>query len=152
VLATFIPMILIYLIGVTLLALNWHDFSIFPLAMVALAAVAIPAVLFVGAFSIACTTFIWPPLYMFLFIGYYLWDSLDPKGPIPTLDGTVLSPSGRLIMTGIFHFTPFRTTDLTYYPQTSIWGGVANIVALLAAGAIALLAAWGLETWRARRR
>src|SRR5262249_22640495 len=106
---------------------------------------------FVAAFSIACTTVLWPPLFQFLFIGYWLWDSLDPKGPIPTLDGTVLSPSGRLVMTGLFHFMPFRTTDRSYYPQASLWLAIANIPVLLACAALALGAAWAYQTWTAGR-
>jgi ABC-2 type transport system permease protein len=149
VLATFVPIGMVYAIGFALLAAQWRDAGIVPLAAAGFLAFVVPAVLFVAAFAIAGTSVLWPPLFMFLFIGYYLWDSLDPKGPIPTLDGTVLSPSGRLVMTGIFHFTPFRTTDLTYYPHASPWLGVANIAALLAAGALALFAAWRWLGWRA---
>jgi hypothetical protein len=148
-LATLLPMTLVYLIGFACLAVHWQDVSLVPLALAGYVALVLPAVFFVAAFSIACTTVLWPPLFQFLFIGYWLWDSLDPKGPIPTLNGTVLSPSGRLVMTGLFHFTPFRTSDLSYYPEATVWIGVANILALLGAGALALLAAWGYQTWRA---
>ena len=54
------------------------------------------------------------------------------------------------MMTGLFHFTPFRTTDLSYYPQASVWLGSANIAALLGAAALVLLAAWGYQSWRFR--
>jgi hypothetical protein len=150
VLAALVPIGTIYLVGFALLAAHWHDFSIVPLALAGFAAFVVPAVLFVAAFSIACTTALWPPLFQFLFIGYWLWDSLDPRGPIPTLDGTVLSPSGRLVMTGIFGFTPFRTSDASYYPHASVALGVANITALLGAGALALVAAWWWLGWQAR--
>jgi hypothetical protein len=148
-LATLLPLTFIYVVGVVCLAFHWGDVTILPLLLAGYAAFVLPAVLFVAAFSIACTAVLWPPLFQFLFVGYWLWDSLDPQGPIPTLDGTVLSPSGRLTMTGLFHFTPFRTTDLSYYPQASVWLGIANIAALLGAAALALLAAWGYTRWRA---
>lgn len=143
------PLTVLYIAGFACLVVHWRDASILPLALAGYVAFVLPAVFFVAAFSIACTAVLWPPLFQLLFIGYWLWDSLDPKGPIPTLDGTVLSPSGRLTMTGLFHFTPFRTTDLSYYPQTTVWLGLANITALLGAAALALLAAWGYQTWRA---
>jgi ABC-2 type transport system permease protein len=150
VLAALVPIALIYVVGFASLVARWRDFTIVPLALAGFAAFVVPAVLFVAAFSIACTTALWPPLFQFLFIGYWLWDSLDPKGPIPTLDGTVLSPSGRLVMTGIFGFTPFRTSDASYYPHASAALGVANIAALLGAGSVALFAAWWWLTWQAR--
>jgi hypothetical protein len=148
-LATLLPLTLIYVVGVVCLAIHWGDVAILPLFLAGYAAFVLPAVLFVSAFSIACTAVLWPPLFQFLFVGYWLWDSLDPTGPIPTLDGTVLSPSGRLTMTGLFHFTPFRTTDLPYYPHATVWLGIANIAALLGVAALALLAAWGYTRWRA---
>jgi ABC-type Na+ efflux pump permease subunit len=149
-LATLLPLTLLYVVGFACLVVHWHDATILPLALAGYIAFVLPAVFFVSAFSIACTSVLWPPLFQFLFVGYWLWDSLDPKGPIPTLDGTVLSPSGRLTMTGLFHFTPFRTTDLSYYPQASVWLGSANIAALLGAAALVLLAAWGYQSWRFR--
>lgn len=148
-LATLVPLTLIYVAGLACLVVHWSDASILPLALAGYVAFVLPVVFFVAAFSIACSTVLWPPLFQFLFIGYWLWDSLDPKGPVPTLDGTVLSPSGRLVMTGIFQFTPFRTTDLSYYPHATVWLGLANIAALLGAAVLALIAAWGYQIWRA---
>jgi ABC-2 type transport system permease protein len=150
-LATLLPLTLLYIAGFACLVVHWGDASILPLALAGYVAFVLPAVLFVSAFSIACTSVLWPPLFQFLFVGYWLWDSLDPKGSIPTLDGTVLSPSGRLTMTGLFHFTPFRTTDLTYYPQASALLGLANIAALLGTATLVLLAAWAYQNWRANR-
>lgn len=82
-LALLVPLTLVYLIGFACLVIHWQDASILPLALAGYVAFVVPAVLFVAAFSIACTAVLWPPLFQFLFIGYWLWDSLDPKGPGP---------------------------------------------------------------------
>ena len=152
VLATLIPLAASYLVGVAVLAVRWHDLSFLPLTLASFALRVVPPVLFVAAFSIACTTVLWPPLYQFLFVGYMLWITLDPAGPIPTLDGTVLSPLERLVDTGIFHFAPFRTGDLSYYPSATVWLGIANIAALIGAGLLALAGAWRIDTWRLGRQ
>ena len=62
-----------------------------PFALAAFIALVVPAILFVGAFAIACTTILWTPLFQFLFVGYMLWTSLNVTD-IPTLSGTLLSP------------------------------------------------------------
>jgi hypothetical protein len=140
-LASFIPAALLTALGTTALVVRYQDPGIIPLALAVAALTIIPATLFVGAFAIACGTFLWAPLFQFLFLGYWLWEQLDPKGPIPTLNGTILSPSMRLVMTGIFRFTPFRTSDASYYPAVSVAWGTANIVTLLGAGLLALVLA-----------
>ncbi|HEX8036174.1 MAG TPA: hypothetical protein VF510_20120 [Ktedonobacterales bacterium] len=152
VLATLMPLGVSYFAGVAVLVARWHDVGILPLTLASFALRVVPPVLFVAAFSIACTTVLWPPLFQFIFVGFMLWITLDPAGPIPTLDGTVLSPLERLVDTGIFHFAPFRTGDLSYYPRATVWLGIANIAALLGVGLLALAAAWRIDLWRVGRR
>jgi ABC-2 type transport system permease protein len=136
--ASFVPAALLTALGIGALVARYQDPGLIPLALAVAALTIIPATLFVGAFAIACGTFMWAPLFQFLFLGYWLWEQLDPKGPVPTLNGTILSPSMRLVMTGVFGFTPFRATDLSYYPAVGAMWGIANIVALLGAGLLAL--------------
>jgi ABC-2 type transport system permease protein len=140
-LASFVPAALLTALGTAVLVVRYQDPGVIPLALAVAALTIIPATLFVGAFAIACGTFMWAPLFQFLFLGYWLWEQLDPKGPIPTLNGTILSPSMRLVMTGIFGFMPFRTTDLSYYPAVGAVWGIANIAALIGAGLLALVLA-----------
>jgi hypothetical protein len=140
-LASFVPAALLTALGTSILVARYQDFSLIPLALAVAALTIIPATLFVGAFAIACGTFLWAPLFQFLFLGYWLWEQLDPKGPIPTLNGTVLSPSMRLVMTGVFGFTPFRTSDASYYPAVGVAWGIANIAALIGSGLLVLLLA-----------
>jgi len=139
--ASVVPAALLTALGTAVLVARYQDAGVIPLALAVAALTIIPATLFVGAFAIACGPFMWAPLFQFLFLGYWLWEQLDPNGPIPTLNGTVLSPSMRLVMTGIFGFTPFRTSDSSYYPAVGAVWGVANIAALIGAGLLALFLA-----------
>jgi hypothetical protein len=150
-LASFVPAALLTALGTGVLVARYQDFGVIPLALAVAALTIIPATLFVGAFAIACGTFMWAPLFQFLFLGYWLWEQLDPKGPIPTLNGTILSPSMRLVMTGIFGFTPFRMSDSSYYPAVGAVWGIANIVALIGVGLLALLVAGFYQQRRASR-
>ena len=61
------------------------------------------SILFIGAFSIACTSFLWVPLYQFLFVGYWFWGNLLPNFGIPTLSETILTPVGGYMCTGFFN-------------------------------------------------
>jgi hypothetical protein len=136
--------------GSIALMIRLGDFGLAPLALAAFIALIVPAVLFVSAFAIACTTILWPPLFQFLFVGYMLWTGLNVTD-IPTLSGTLLSPYLNYVVMGFFGYRTFETIDARIYPSSSIGLGIANIVVLLACAAAALLAAGGLEAWRARR-
>jgi hypothetical protein len=146
--ATCLPIISIYAIGVGILVIHWGDARILPMALAAGGLLLVPPLLFVGAFSVACTTILWMPLYQFLFIGYWLWVSLNPTQAIPTLDGTLLSPQENDVYTAIFRF--FGSND-GFYSSATILQALANIVVLLACGALALFAAGHLLRWRIER-
>jgi hypothetical protein len=88
--------------------------------------------------------------FQFLFVGYMLWTGLNVTD-IPTLSGTLLSPYLNYVVMGILGYRTFETIDARIYPSSSVALGLANIAVLLACAAAALLAAWWLETWRARR-
>lgn len=147
--ATLVPVTLVYLASVGFLAAHYQDASVIPVALSGFLALVVPVTLFVGAFSIASTAIIWTPLFQFLFVGYIFWSLLPPDGPIPTLNGTLLSIQENYTLSGVFHFAGFRTGDAAYYPSSSVALGLANIALLLACGAVALLAACWYETWRA---
>src|SRR5262249_48603376 len=110
-------------------------------------ATSVVAVLFVGAFSIACTTVLWPVLYQFLFVGYWFWGNfLNPKIGIPTLNGTLLSSDGRFILRGFFPAAaPFE-------PAATPLQAAGSLALLLGSAALALIIAWrGLLWWEAHR-
>jgi ABC-2 type transport system permease protein len=144
--ATLVPIFLIYAIGIARMVLLWHNPGLVVFALVSFAALIVPPTLFVGAFSIACTTVLWAPLYQFLFVGYWFWTTLNPAGPIPTLSGTLLAPVETYVYGGLFHFTAWNDGFLHIVPA---WLGIANIAALLGAGALALVAGWVFQSWRA---
>lgn len=146
-LATLVPLALIYLIGLTCLVIRWSDPSIIPLALAGFVAFALPAVLFVAAFSIACTTVLWPPLFQFLFVGYWFWTNLNPTDQIPTLGGTYLSPTENYVYSAFFHFLGWHDG---FYQPAQVWQGVLNIAVLLVCAAVALLAGWRIDGWRAQ--
>src|SRR6266446_6327569 len=67
------------------------------------AAIVLPGILFIGAFSIGCPAILWVPLYQFLFVGYWFWGNLLPNFGIPTLSETILTPVGGYMCTGFFN-------------------------------------------------
>jgi ABC-2 type transport system permease protein len=151
VLATLTPIALIYGLGAVFLAARWGDIGVLPLAAAAFLLLVVPPTFFVGAFSIACTTVLWPPLYMFLFVGYWFWASLGSDVPIPTLGGTYLSPIEDDVINGIFHFGRYQHVTVAN-PTATVLQGIVNIAVLLTCGAIALTAARGLLRWRANQQ
>jgi ABC-2 type transport system permease protein len=89
------------------------------------------------------------PLYQFLFVGYWLWVDLNPTQAIPTLNGTLVSPNENYVYTGIFHFFAYNDG---MYPSATAAQAIANIAVLLACGALALLAAMGVQRALGQRR
>jgi ABC-2 type transport system permease protein len=138
--ATLLPILIIYLAGVARLVLLWQDATLLPLAASAFVALIVPPVFFVGSFSLACTIVLWQPLFMFLFVGYWLWTSLNPTGlAIPTLTSTLLAPGEQLVVTGYFGLAAPYSQDVGFYPQSSATLATLNILVLLACPACALL-------------
>ncbi|MGZ3582963.1 MAG: ABC transporter permease [Ktedonobacterales bacterium] len=155
-LATLVPPFVAYAIGAALIITHWRAFGDVPLALGLFLVGLVPAVLFVGAFSIACTTALWPVLYQFLFVGYWFWGNfLNPKLGIPTLNGTLLTPSGKHAITGLFfsasgwHYGQFGRYSL---PVSTFQQGIESLLLLLGCALVALVAAWGWLRWQQAHR
>jgi ABC-2 type transport system permease protein len=88
-LATLIPVIAVYSVGVVYILVRWHAIQALPLALAAFAAIALPGILFIAACSIAFPAILWVPLYQILFVGYWFWGNLLPDVGIPTLSSTI---------------------------------------------------------------
>jgi hypothetical protein len=147
VLATLVPILLIYLVGVALIVTHWSDLGAIPLAFAIFSLTTGVAVLFVGAFSIACTTVLWPVLYQFLFVGYWFWGNfLNPHLGIPTLNGTLLTPSGRYIISGFF------PSLIPYEDNGTRLQGIESLALLLGCAFIAQVATWHWLRWRKSHR
>jgi hypothetical protein len=96
-------MFAIYGIGTAYILVRWHTLNVLPIALASFSAIVIPGVMFIGAFSIACTAILWVPLYQILFVGYWFWGNLLPNVGIPTLSTTILTPVGGNMCTGFFN-------------------------------------------------
>ena len=153
VLATLVPIFAAYAIGAALIISHWNAFGDVLLALAMFAVGLVPAVLFVGAFSIACTTVLWPVLYQFLFVGYWFWGNfLNPKLGIPTLNGTLLTPSGRHAITGIFFQNIDTHIGRYQLPASTLQQGVESLLLLLGCALVAQIAAWCWLRWQQAHR
>lgn len=155
-LATLVPIFVAYGIGAMLIIGHWNTFGDVPLALGLFLVGLVPAVLFVGAFSIACTTVLWPVLYQFLFVGYWFWGNfLNPKLGIPTFNGTLLTPSGKLAITGLFFSaTGIHIGQSGQYslPVSTFQQGIESLLLLLGCALMAQVAAWAWLRWQEAHR
>lgn len=147
--ATLVPMLTIYLIGVVFILFTTQNLLTLPLALMTFVVIALPGLLFVGAFSVACPAVLWVPLYQFLFIGYWFWGNLfSPFKGIPTLSGTILTPDGKFISAGYFGVRTFLFTDVAATPMLA----TASIVLLLTLAVGILIVLWYYMRWERSRQ
>lgn len=146
-LATVVPILAIYAVGVGGVLGERREWEGIPLALAAFAAVNLPGLLFVGAFSIAVPALVWVPLYQFLFIGYWFWGNALPQDQgIPTLNGTLLTPIGDQAA-GLF-----GVAGLSLLRPVPPWQGALSIALLLASATAALAAGHGYLRWQRAHR
>lgn len=148
--ATAIPVLLIDALGLGYIAAYYQDASAIPLGLAMFVAVVIPALLFVGAFALAFTTFLWAPLYQFLFVGYWIWSMTNPDDfPLFTPNGTLVSASGAYALKGFFGYS-LPSMGLSH---TTVTPGLAllNIAVILGCAALGMLAGWRILVWQGRR-
>lgn len=82
---------------------------------VAFLAITVPAFAFVVAFSIACPLVMPLSVYQILFTGYWFWANFIPSRLFPTLNGTLVTPSGIYALEGFFSArTAASTTARTH--------------------------------------
>lgn len=145
-LATLIPVLIVYNPGVGAVVYVSQNTLAIPLSLLTFAAMILPGILFISAFSIACTSIIWTPLYQFLFVGYWFWGNLlSARFGIPTLSGTILTPIGGYMASGIFG-------ESFIQPGATAMQGVESIVLLLAIAALVMCTLWGLLKWQQARQ
>jgi hypothetical protein len=155
-LAVSIPILLIQLAQTTYIANYFQDVSVFPRSLAMFVVVTLPTIFFVGAFALAFTTFLWPPLFQFLFVGYWIWangnpDDLPfftPNGTLISANGTLISANGDYALKGFFDYSlPSQGLSHIAVPP---WLALANLVVILALAVVALVAAVGIQSWRYR--
>jgi ABC-2 type transport system permease protein len=127
-LATFLPAFLAYCFAIIFLAFFKHTLLVLPLSLITYTVIVVPGVCFVTAFTLACTSLMWVPLYQFLFIGYWFWGNmLGPKNGLPTLSTTILTPRGSFIGAGLFGISPLNWTQ----GATPLLGSISLLLLLL---------------------
>lgn len=151
-LATLVPMFLVYCFGVGYIVVRWHALQIIPLALATFGTIALPGILFIGAWSIACSSLIWTPLSQFLFVGYWFWGNLLPGIGIPSPSMTILTPIGGYMCTGFFNQAGKEGVCNPGIQGATAVQGVESIFLLLALAILAMLALTALFVWQRRRQ
>lgn len=141
--ATSVPLILALCIFVAYIYAASHSLLVIPLFLFAFLVIAVPGLLFVAAFSLACPTFMPVPLYQFLFAGYWLWGNLFLKQKVlPTPSRSILTPSGTIIANGFFG----TNTELLGFTPT--YAAVASLITLVVVTAIVMIALGRFLKWQ----
>jgi|SRR5579871_170737 hypothetical protein len=147
-LATTVPMFLIYLGGVCFIASYAHNLLAIPLAFPTFIVVALPGLIFISAFSLACTAFLWSPLYQFLFICYWYWNTLWFHTDLVSLSRTLLSPIGLYTVMGIYGLNESSSGQHPIHITGTPLQAIASILLLIATAVVAMLALDGYLNWR----
>jgi hypothetical protein len=147
-LATLIPVLLVYAMGVAYIVYRWHAPQIIPLSLATFGTIALPGIFFIGAFSIACSAFIWTPLYQFLFVGYWFWGNLLPGIGIPSPSETILTPIGGYMCTGFFNPQGREGVCNPGIQGATAPGGLESIALLLALAALVMVVLPVLLNWQ----
>ena len=144
-LATLVPVFAFYTLGVIFILVQTHNLLVLPLSLLVFAALTLPGMLFVSAFSVALPILIWVPLYQFLFVGYYFWgNELGTHTGIPTLSGTILTPIGGFMARGLFGI---QVSELTITASQ----GAASILTLVGLSALVMFALCFYTRWQQSR-
>jgi ABC-2 type transport system permease protein len=100
--------VLLWVLGIALvMAANGHaSIGMLPAVLAAFLAITVPAFAFVVAFSLACPMVMPLSVYQILFTGYWFWANFIPPRLFPTLNGTLLTPSGIYALQGFFDRRP----------------------------------------------
>lgn len=147
VVSTLVPVFLSYAVVVAYLAYDYGDLTVIPLGVLTFAAINLPGLLFVAAFSVSVPAVLWVPFYQALFVGYWFWGNLlSPDSTIPTISGTILTPVGWYPAAGFFGLKGTNAGD------AAAWEAVVSIMLLLALAALALYGAHRYLRWQRARQ
>jgi hypothetical protein len=147
-LGTLLPAFLCYCFAMCVLAFIEHTLLVLPLSLVTYITIVVPGVCFVTAFTLACTSLMWVPLYQFLFIGYWFWGNmLAPRTGLPTLSTTILTPRGSFIAAGLFSVPPVNGT-----PTATPLMGIASLLLLLLIPLLVMLLFYRFLRWEQLRK
>ena len=105
-----------------------------PIVMVSFLAINVPAILFVGAFSLALPIVLPLRVYQVLFTGYWYWGNYLNPAAFPSISNTILNACGKY-MTAAF-FSP----DLGFSLEATHLTAILNVAVLMACAAAVLVA------------
>ena len=150
-LATLLPMLIIYGIGIGYISSHWLSIQgwwpvlrALPGALALFLAVVVPGAVFVASFSLAIPRVLWLPLYQFLFVCYWFWgNALAPGRGFPTLSNTPITPLGAYMLAGFFG----EDSGLIVH-QATVWQGVESLLLLLGIAASVLAILWRYLLWQ----
>jgi hypothetical protein len=139
-------------VTVGIMAASWvgrgmpiRSIFVFGLAFIS---IAIPAYVFVTAFSLACPLFMPVRVYQVLFVGYWFWGNYLTLGIMPTLRGTWLSANGELAHQAFFRGYPEAPASwLRYTPLDAMM----NLMALGFCSLIVLFVVERYMAWQRQR-
>ncbi|MFJ9909418.1 hypothetical protein ACIRVK_42500 [Streptomyces sp. NPDC101152] len=134
--ATITPVALFWAALLAYLA-SGHGISVVPVGLEAFAAMILPGLLFISAFSLTVPHLIGPPLYRLGLVGYWFWGNMvGPRYGIPTLAGTPFEAIGEYPGGAWFHAHMFDAADRGAHADTA--NAILSIAFLLIAALVAL--------------
>lgn len=146
--ASLVPAFLLFLVMVGVTVWATGNVLLIPACLLCYAAIVLPGMLFIAAFSLACPVVIWLPLYQFLFFGYWFWGNmLAPGYGLPTLSGTILTPIGSAITASLFGVPTYGGIR----PSPAI-NGLASIAALVGIAVLVIIALYQFLRWEQVRQ
>lgn len=140
--ATTVPLLLVSCFFQGYILVVSHNPLVIPFFLFTFLVIAVPGLLFVAAFSLACPIVMPIPLYQFLFAGYWLWGNLFLKQQVlPTLSRTILTPSGAIIANGFF------ATNTELLGMTPVYTAVASMFVLSITAVLVMIVLTQILKW-----
>lgn len=148
-LGTLLPAFLAYCFDIILLAYFKRTLLVLPLSLVTYTTIVVPGACFITAFTLACTSLMWVPLYQLLFVGYWFWGNmLGPGAGLPTLSSTILTPRGSFIGAGLFGISPLNGGTQGAAPLL----GISSMLLLLLIPLLVMLLFYRYLRWQQCRK
>ncbi|MHB1134419.1 MAG: ABC transporter permease [Chloroflexota bacterium] len=140
------PVFVVWQLTLLLIVASGATAEILVTGLLAFLLVMAPAYAFVGAFSLACTAVLPVRVYQVLFTGYWFWGNFLSPEFLPTLAGTILTPSGIYAANGFF-----GSGIIAGQAEHSTPEAVLNLAILAACAGAALFALERYLAWQASR-
>lgn len=118
-----------------------------PMILAAFVVLTVPAYAFITAFSLACPLVLPVRIYQVMFTGYWIWGNFMSPEFFPTLNGTLLTPSGVFALQAFFGGSLSVDEPLVHTPLAA----VLNIGVLMSCVVLVLIVVEHYLDWQQRR-